>query len=544
MERRLFLAIGLSILIVWLYSFKAPKPLPPFSSPGESQSIENKGDIDISRQIPETIPSPESPETQVRSEQAVVETVEEIDSDKLKIKISNIGASLNGILIKEYDTSLPLTGITNISGYDAAPFVLGSNHKNEIKFVYEDNNVKITKTYVIQNNEYLIDSKTELYNKTDMSKLIKLDIKSYSIIMSNLNDNKKGLDRTEARDKSLNEYVVNSENGIYRKGGAFKFSEKERKEEIGQVLWTGFRNRYFCLLVKPQYETQGYKIDPVDSGRLELTVKSKEIMVSPQGNVQFNSVIYAGPEKIEKLKEYGFGFEKIKRYYRLALFDGIAKIIDSIMRGLHKVIPNWGVCIILISIIIYFSMYPLTMRGMLSMKKMQSLQPMIAKLKEKHKDNPQKMNKEMMDLYKEYKVNPLGGCLPMLLQMPVFIGLYQVLWRSVSFKGAEFLWIKDLSQPDRLFIFPFSLPVLGNELNLLPLVMVVVMFFQQKLSSKNMVISDPSQAAQQKMMTTIMPIFLGFIFYKFASGLTLYFTMFYFFSTFTQWKMSKVAKAD
>ena len=132
----------------------------------------------------------------------------------------------------------------------------------------------------------------------------------------------------------------------------------------------------------------------------------------------------------------------------------------------------------------------------------------------------------------------------MLLQMPVFIGLYQVLWRSVAFKGAKFLWIKDLSEPDRLFIFPFNLPVVGNELNILPLIMVVVMFFQQKISSKNMVISDPSQAAQQKMMTTIMPIFLGFIFYKFASGLTLYFTMFYFFSTFTQWKMSKQVKVN
>ncbi|MCK5082637.1 MAG: membrane protein insertase YidC, partial [Candidatus Omnitrophica bacterium] len=261
-----------------------------------------------------------------------------------------------------------------------------------------------------------------------------------------------------------------------------------------------------------------------------------------QGNVQFDSIIYAGPEKIDVLKEYGLGFEKIRKYYRFALFDGIAKIIASLMRTLHKIIPSWGICIILISIIIYFSMYPLTMRGMLSMKRMQSLQPMIVKLKEKYKDNPQRMNKEMMGLYKEHKVNPLGGCLPMLLQMPVFIGLYQVLWRSVSFKGAQFLWIKDLSQPDRLFIFPFSLPIIGNELNLLPLIMVVVMFFQQKLSAKNMVAADPSQAAQQKMMATIMPIFLGFIFYKFASGLTLYFTMFYFFSTFTQWKMSKSVK--
>jgi YidC/Oxa1 family membrane protein insertase len=152
------------------------------------------------------------------------------------------------------------------------------------------------------------------------------------------------------------------------------------------------------------------------------------------------------------------------------------------------------------------------------------------------------MNKEMMELYKEHKVNPVGGCLPMLLQMPVFIGLYQVLWRSVSFKGAKFLWIQDLSLPDRLFKLPVSLPILGSYFNLLPVVMVVVMFFQQKITSKNMVMTDPAQVAQQKMMTTILPFFLGFIFYNFASGLTLYFTMFYLFSTFTQWKMSKQKK--
>jgi YidC/Oxa1 family membrane protein insertase len=177
---------------------------------------------------------------------------------------------------------------------------------------------------------------------------------------------------------------------------------------------------------------------------------------------------------------------------------------------------------------------------MVSMKKMQSLQPKINKLRERYNNNPQKLNKEMMDLYKEQRINPLGGCLPLILQMPVFIGLYQVLWRSVEFKGANFLWIKDLSEPDRLLIFPFSLPFIGNELNVLPVVMVVIMAIQQKLSAKSMVVSDSSQLAQQKMMMTIFPVFIGVIFYKFASGLALYFTLFYLMSTFAQWKMSKM----
>ncbi|HNV23544.1 MAG TPA: YidC/Oxa1 family membrane protein insertase, partial [Candidatus Omnitrophota bacterium] len=150
--------------------------------------------------------------------------------------------------------------------------------------------------------------------------------------------------------------------------------------------------------------------------------------------------------------------------------------------------------------------------------------------------------KATMELYKEHKINPLGGCLPMLLQMPIFVGLYQVLWRSVSFKGADFLWIKDLSLPDRIFILPASFPIIGNEINILPILMIFIMFYQQKLTSANMASSDPMQVQQQKMMMFIFPLMLGFLFYRFASGLTLYFTMFYLLSTITQLKISRETK--
>ena len=147
----------------------------------------------------------------------------------------------------------------------------------------------------------------------------------------------------------------------------------------------------------------------------------------------------------------------------------------------------------------------------------------------------------MMELYREQRINPLGGCLPFFFQMPVFIGLYQVLWRDVSFKGAHFLWIKDLTLPDRLFIFPYNLPFIGNEFNLLPILYGIAMFFQQRFSVKNMAGGDPQQVEIQKMMTKIFPFMLIFLFYKFASGLTLYFTVYFVFTTFTQWKISKMS---
>ncbi|VAW12761.1 Inner membrane protein translocase and chaperone YidC, long form, partial [hydrothermal vent metagenome] len=378
----------------------------------------------------------------------------------------------------------------------------------------------------------------KITNLSETSNLKDVQIQAYIIDMSNLSEETKK-NPSISRDKALNEYLVSAESGIKRKGGAYKFKDKEKESFSEGVEWVGFRDRYYCALIRPSVSALGYFVDPIQSDLLKITYSPQEVNIGPEESENYSSVLYFGPENLDLLKGYDLGFEKVRRYYRFGLFDAIAKAIYQIMHLLHKVIPNWGVSILLISVVIYFSMYPLTMKSMTSMKKMQSLQPKLAKLREKHKNNPQKLNKEMMGIYKENGVNPLGGCLPMVFQMPVFIGLYQVLWRDVSFKGASFLWIKDLSQPDRLFLFPSSLPFIGNEFNLLPIVMIVVMFFQMKLSSKNMVATDPAQIAQQKMMGSIMPVFMGVIFYRFASGLTLYFTMFYMFSTFTQWKITK-----
>ena len=263
------------------------------------------------------------------------------------------------------------------------------------------------------------------------------------------------------------------------------------------------------------------------------------MVLSENESKTYNGIIYVGPQDSDILQKYELGFENIIRYSGIGLLNAISVGIVKILKLLHKIIPSWGVCIILIGALVYLVLSPLTLKGMGSMKKMQALQPEMTKLREQHKNNPQRLNKEMMELYKEHKINPLGGCFPLLLQMPVFIGLYQALWRSVMFKGQSFLWIKDLSQPDRLFIFPTTLPIIGNELNILPLLMMVIMYFQQKATTKNMASADPAQAQQQKMMTTMFPLLLGFIFYKFASGLALYFTVFYTLSLITQLKMAK-----
>jgi YidC/Oxa1 family membrane protein insertase len=169
------------------------------------------------------------------------------------------------------------------------------------------------------------------------------------------------------------------------------------------------------------------------------------------------------------------------------------------------------------------------------MKEMQKLQPEIERLRAAYKDQPQKMNQEILQLYREHKVNPFGGCLPLFLQFPIFISLYQALMRSIELRGAGFLWIKDLSQPDRLYVFADkAFPVIGNEINILPLLMAAAMFVQQKFTSKT---SPSASPEQQKMMMIIFPAMFGFIFYHFPSGLTLYWTCYTIISSVAQWKL-------
>lgn len=262
--------------------------------------------------------------------------------------------------------------------------------------------------------------------------------------------------------------------------------------------------------------------------------------IKPGESISYKFIAYIGPQDSDLLRRYQEKFEEIISFSNFSIIDFISKTTVRAMKFLNGIIHNLGICIILVSIGFYMAMYPLTLKGMKSMRKMQTLQPEIAKIREKYKSQPEKLNKEIMVLYKANKVNPVGGCFPLILQMPVFIGLYQALWRSTYLKGGKFLWIQDLSEPDRLIIFKQVFPVIGNEFNVLPIVMMVVMFLQQKLSSANITVTDPAQITQQRMMTTFLPIFMGFIFYGFSSGITLYFTVFYTLSTISQLKMSKV----
>jgi YidC/Oxa1 family membrane protein insertase len=279
----------------------------------------------------------------------------------------------------------------------------------------------------------------------------------------------------------------------------------------GNIEWVGFGGNYFLRGIVP---LEGSGVSYVMQGTDTLTrttLIGNLDTVQAGGEKTYAYKIYYGPKKVELLRELGYNLERAVNF---GWFDIIARPTLWLLNFLYSFVGNYGVAIILVTIMFKAAFWPISQKGMKSMKNMQKLQPKMAKLKEKYKDDPTRMNQEVMNLYKTYRVNPLGGCLPMVLQIPVFFALYKVLLQSIELRHAPFmLWITDLSAPDRLWI-GFDLPYLGG-LPVLTLLMGASMWLQQKMTPTT---ADPTQA---KIMQ-FLPLIFTFMFLNFASGLVLY----------------------
>ncbi|GEM_PF-155352 len=540
MEQRTIIAIALSLLVLMGYNSLVVKPQKPIVPPfNNSQLIDNKLDTENKPvSTPYQATSPQSAKNDVPTpisiaDAASIEDIQIIENKQVKVEISNIGGTIKSVFLKNHSKKLPVTDIFGFANTSGQVFYVDSASANKIRYVYSSNGFRVSKEFEINDSSSDVNFRMDIASDSDMSNLNK-DIQAFTIDTSALDEKSAPL-----TDRSLFEYSISSGNMVLRKGNAFTFSNKDSILKSGSINWAGFRDKYFYTLIVPKsVKFSGYQSKYIDNHKLQVTLipDANSLSNSQSAHVEFS--LFTGLQDLSAKNPPELS--QFISFSTFSIVDYIAKAVLHTMKFTHKFLPNWGISIILVSVIVYLLTYPLTLSGMKSMKKMQLIQPRMAQLKEQYKNQPQKMNKEVMGLYKEYGVNPLGGCLPFILQMPVFIGLYQALWRAVDIRGQGFLWIKDLSEPDRLFVFSSNFPIIGNEFNILPLVMAVVMFVQQKLSAKSMVITDSTQLMQQKMMQTIFPVMLGFIFYKFSSGLTLYFTLFYAFSAITQYKMSKL----
>jgi YidC/Oxa1 family membrane protein insertase len=291
----------------------------------------------------------------------------------------------------------------------------------------------------------------------------------------------------------------------------------------GTVQWASLQLKYFATIMLPEPPAGGdARLTGVAKDNF-MTVAINLPAVERRGRIEQNLDAYFGPLDYESLKAMGRGLEKTVDvgFDTFKILKPVSVAVLWSVLTLHKVIPNYGLVIIVISILTKVLFYRLTHKSFKSMRDMQALQPRLQALKEKHKDDRQKLSQETMRMYKEAGVNPLGGCLPMLLQMPVFIALFNVLRNTIELRHAPFVgWMNDLSQQDVLFSLPFSLPMIGSAVSVLPVLMGASMLVQSKIGG-SFTGSSPS-AAQPKILTYMLPIVFTLLFYKMPSGLVLY----------------------
>ena len=290
--------------------------------------------------------------------------------------------------------------------------------------------------------------------------------------------------------------------------------DAEEKRYVGQADFAGYRTKYFGLFFVPQ------KSDFVEITKYPTPLRAGvDISITQDINLEKNK-LYLGPLDYSSVENLGVGLEeKILGWQWLS---SVSWLVYSIMITLYSFIPNYGVVVVLFAILIKLVTYPLMAKQLRSSKKMQEISPLMNQIKIKYKNNPTLQQQKMAALFQENKINPLAGCLPLLIQMPVLMSVFMVFRNTIEFRGESFvLWINDLSAADTLFV------VGGIPINVLPFLMSFSMYYTMKLSSATQPAGgDPAQEATQQMMKYMFPGMMFFLFYAFPSGLNLYYLCF------------------
>lgn len=529
---RTFLAIILSFLILigYQYFFVPPKTTaPPVATSQQdqeskkpaAQTVQGTEQTPAQADVPATVAK--TPEVQIDKNARDIT----VDTPLYKAVYFEQGGGVKSFVLKKYRKEIaknsPLMDLVKPANPAALPFVFtldngtaaqlpvfttdkehlsvqaGANGELVMGALL-DNGLKISRTLHFSGDSYLVKSQYTVTNTGTASQQI-----SPAMVMSN---------SPFAVSKASSRYMFNGP-AVYLDDKLQEIKIKKMKDgpvvQQGNVRWAAYENNYFMSAVVPEQSGSVMVTMSVAGPVVRSVVSDGVYTVAPGESKDFIYDTYLGPKKLSVLKSTGFELEKAVHF---GWFDLLAKPMLFLLNFLYGYIGNYGVAIIILTCLIKGVFWPITQKGMKSMKNMQKLQPKMAKLKEKYKDDPARMNQEVMAMYKTYKVNPVGGCLPMVLQIPFFFALYRVLMAAIELRHAPFmLWINDLSAPDRLMI-GYDIPVL-HGIPVLTILMGVSMYLQQKMTPTT---ADPTQA---KIMQ-FLPIIFTFMFINFASGLVLY----------------------
>jgi YidC/Oxa1 family membrane protein insertase len=525
-QMRLLVALVLSFLVFMLWNVffgqeTKPRPTPQLQ---QEARVEEKAQPKAAVAQPEAAPpAVAKTEPQRPARQLTVET------PLYKVGLTENGASINSFVLKRYHVGvspdsplqdlLPENGALNAlfvgmggvaAGLEDAVFQAKLNGdqlsltdgSREVVFAYTSpNGVQVEKVYRFSADSYLIGFEVRVANLTDKP------IKDSLVV---------GVRNTLAAKKSS--YVFEGPAALVdRSLQQVEFDDIAKKGNLsGNVRWMSIESRYFMLgLIPLKEQPAAVRISAQPNHVVESRYIEPEQTLAPGANEVYPFELFFGPKSLTLLRAAGHDLDKAIDF---GFFDLLAKPCLWVLNYIYSVIPNYGMAIIILTILTKVLLWPLGTKSYKSMSQMKKMQPLIQEVREKYKDDRKKMNEAVMGLHKTYGINPLGGCLPLVVQIPFFFALYRMLDSAIELRHAPFLlWINDLSAPDRLFHFDFSIPFMDPPYGIpvLTLIMGATMLLQQKMTPAT---GDPTQA---KMMM-LMPVVFTFIFINFSAGLVLY----------------------
>ena len=510
-----------------------------------------------------------SPSPQPTTGPAILESLEgnldevivKRENSLMEARFTNYGGAIQEIVLKDFATSrdddspyvmngersgpaLELTGLLGLDKSEAFQLVEPSRDPSIVEFrKVIEGNYQVTRRYSIsedtnQEKAYLIKHELEFRNLTDQSLFIgDFSLNAGTVAPSGPQDAQ--LLTFGYYDGEDTKFFAQSK----FTGSSIPFFSSEPRDYISEdrsLDWISLKNQFFITILKPNQSGVGFFAQPVEFPQLAnqsrpqlgMTglLKMDSFTLAPQDTQVFEFDYYIGPKEFNRVSRVG---ENTEEGMQFGFFGAISKLLLTMMNGFYSFSHNYGVAIILLTLAIKVIFLPINLISSRSMKRMGKLQEPMKAINEKFADSPQKKQEMMMAMYRLNKVNPVAGCLPMLIQIPIFFGLFYMLLSAAELRLADFIWIADLSMQEGIFTMPFSIPFMGDQFNILPFIYLVSLVIQMGM------MPTPSVDNAQVKMMKFMPYIFFPIIYTFASGLVLYWTVNNVFTIGQQWMINR-----
>ena len=553
MKKSDLIIVGVLVVLMfgWMYFFPSKKPAPqPVAEPVVEANVEAVSSPPSAVEALVEENAMGTSRLQDVAKELAPEEFQTLENEQVELTVSSHGGAVVSAVLKEYpEVNEPDSSALTLDfsaapalRYDGLPLSAGALAETADGLVYTctfGTERYMKRTLKLEGN-YVLTIEDKFVNSSDIPwTLPELRLPTGPMSNPKGTSSTKGISTLGVDTFAATEGVDHWSKKFRKLGkGTREFTASSEQIAVQPVEWVAAKNKFFVQILTPGRIAAGFDFSVRRDGEGKRLTES-EVSAALQfdneliggGETFVRSVsAYIGPKEFSTLKELGGEQTAVMEFKSTGFWKFMNPIMYPIKLGLlwglthFAIFGSYGVAILILTVIVRVIFWPLTHKSTESMKRMQEVQPQLKAIQEKYKDNPQRMQQETMAFYKENKVNPMGGCLPMFIQIPVFIALFAVLRSAIELRFSKFLWISDLSEPENLFAGMFKIPLIGWEsLNILPLLMSATMMWQQKLTP-TAAAATPEQQQQQKMMQVMMPVMMLFFFYTMPSGLVLYWT--------------------